>query len=248
MLVVGLTGGIATGKSTVSNILKTQFDYPVIDADVIAREVVEPGKPAYNAIVDYFGGITPHLVKDDGSRELNRPALGQSVFGNDTHRKVLNSIVHPAVRKAIAWAVISYWLRGYKLVILDVPLLFESKLDRFTGLNVAVLCDGEVQYQRLTSRDPHLSEQDARERIASQIPLKTKRELADIVIENDGSMQELEEKLRQFSALKSMNPSFLLTLLQWVPPIGLLWGLYVYWVRTRPGFLEQRKPLIGSRL
>lgn len=247
MLIVGLTGGIATGKSTVSKILKKKFDYSIIDADVIASEVVEPGKPAYNAIVDYFGGITPHLVKDDGSRELDRSILGRTVFGNDMHRKVLNSIVHPAVRKAIAWEVLSYWLRGYKLVILDIPLLFEGKLDRFTGLNVAVLCDDEVQFKRLISRDQHLSEKDARERISSQMPSKTKRELADVIIENDGQIEDLIAKLDQFSKLKPMNPSFFVTLLQWIPPIGLLWGLYVYWIRSRPGSHGQGKLLMGSR-
>jgi dephospho-CoA kinase len=117
MLLIGLTGSIATGKSTVSNILRSPpYDLPIIDADVIARQVVEPGTAGYRAIVDYFGPTTPDLIlpaadplcqgREDGpagkGRPLNRPALGRAIFGSGDDkvkaRKVLNGIVHPAVR------------------------------------------------------------------------------------------------------------------------------------------------------
>jgi dephospho-CoA kinase len=126
MLVIGLTGSIATGKSTVSNILRSApYNLPIIDADVIARQVVEPGTSGYNAIVSYFGPTTPDLLvpaddpqcqgKDNGpngkGRPLNRPALGRAVFGTgdevERRRAVLNGIVHPAVRKAIAKQMVS---------------------------------------------------------------------------------------------------------------------------------------------
>lgn len=239
MLIVGLTGGIATGKSTVSKRLREQYGAAVVDADVIAREVVEPGKPAYNAIIDYFGGITPHLVLSDGSRQLNRAALGKTVFGNDKHRKILNSIVHPAVRKAIAWEVLVYWIKGRSVVFLDVPLLFESKLDFFCGTSLAVLSSDELQYERLRMRDAQLSEQDARERIAAQMPLETKRNRADLVIENNGDLGDLYAELDRVMKNPPVSRPVWLTWIQWVLPIGLLWGLYTYW---------RRKPVIQAKL
>lgn len=239
MLIVGLTGGISTGKSTVSKRLKEQYGAAVVDADIIAREVVEPGKPAYNAIIDYFGGITPHLVQSDGSRQLNRAALGKTVFGNDKHRKILNSIVHPAVRKAIAWEVLMYWLKGRSVVFLDVPLLFESKLDLFCGLSLVVLSSDEIQYERLRARDTQLSETDARERIAAQMPLEAKRARADIVIENDGNIEDLYAEIDRVVKNPPVSRPFWLTWVQWILPVGLLWGLYTYW---------RRKSVIQSKL
>ena len=126
MLLLGLTGSIATGKSTVSSILSaTPYSLPIIDADVLARKVVEPGTPGYNAIVQYFGPTTPDLLlpkedpacggKEDGKdgkgRPLNRPALGRRVFGESEERvrerKVLNGIIHPAVGKEMYRAMVS---------------------------------------------------------------------------------------------------------------------------------------------
>ncbi|THH01649.1 hypothetical protein EW026_g1084 [Hermanssonia centrifuga] len=130
--VVGLTGGIATGKSTVSAQLKS-FGLPVVDADLIAREVVEPGTPALARIVKHFG---EDILLPSGY--LNRPKLGSIVFNDEAKRKVLNGIVHPAVRKAMFWAVIRNWLKGHKLCILDVPLLVEGGLWKWVGKVVVV--------------------------------------------------------------------------------------------------------------
>jgi dephospho-CoA kinase len=130
--VVGLTGGIATGKSTVSSLLKSS-NIPVVDADVLAREVVEPGTPALRAIAKEFG---PDVLRDDGS--LDRPKLGSIVFSDETKRRKLNAIVHPAVRKGMAWAIVGHWLKGERICVVDVPLLVESKLYRFVGRVVVV--------------------------------------------------------------------------------------------------------------
>ncbi|GME71670.1 unnamed protein product [[Candida] boidinii] len=127
MLIVGLTGGIACGKSTVSKRLEEHHKLPIVDADKIAREIVQPGKPSYNKIVTYFGQKIPNLVNDDNT--LNRQALGGYVFANKDELRVLNSFTHPEVRKQMVWNVIKAWLSFEKMVILDVPLLFESKLD-----------------------------------------------------------------------------------------------------------------------
>ncbi|KAF7113747.1 hypothetical protein CNMCM5793_004802 [Aspergillus hiratsukae] len=151
MLIIGLTGSIATGKSTVSSLLSSPpYSVPIIDADLLARQVVEPGTPAYKAIVAYFGPSTPDLLlppstsENDPSgsssaspRPLNRPALGRRVFGTTPDRKrdrqILNKIVHPAVRWEIYKALLYYYVRGEWAVVLDVPLLFESGMDLICG-------------------------------------------------------------------------------------------------------------------
>lgn len=130
--VVGLTGGIATGKSTVSAQLKS-FGLPIIDADVIARQVVEPGTPALKKIVEHFG---EDILLSDGY--LNRPKLGSIIFNDEAQRKKLNNIVHPAVWRAMFWAVVSYWIRGERLCIMDTPLLIEGGLWKWVGKIVVV--------------------------------------------------------------------------------------------------------------
>ena len=130
--VVGLTGGIATGKSTVSKRLQS-FGLPVVDADVIAREVVAPGTPALAKIVRAFG---EDILLPDGA--LDRPKLGAIVFNDEAQRKVLNGIVHPAVWRAIFWAVVTNWLKGKRICVLDVPLLIEGGLYKWVA-KVAVV-------------------------------------------------------------------------------------------------------------
>ena len=175
MLIIGLTGSIATGKSTVSSLLSSPpYSLPLVDADKLARDVVAPATPGYTALVRPFGPPTPDLLlpptKDDDSanvndsnastslRPLDRAALGRRVFGTSDaavrDRKVLNSIVHPAVRWAMARGVFWAWARGERAVVLDVPLLFESRLDAFCGAVVVVgVRDSEVQLRRLLERD-----------------------------------------------------------------------------------------------
>lgn len=131
-LVIGLTGGIASGKSTVSTLLKA-YDIPLIDADVIARDVVRPGTPALAQIVAHFG---PTVLLPDGS--LDRTKLGQIIFNNEMERKVLNGIVHPAVRRAMAWSVLDCWWKGHSVSVLDVPLLIEGGLWKWVASVVLV--------------------------------------------------------------------------------------------------------------
>jgi len=132
MLVVGLTGGIATGKSTASSSFKSR-SVPVIDADLIARQVVEPGTKAHARIVANFG---QSICLPDGT--LDRPKLGAVVFNDETKRKKLNSIVHPAVRTAMFWAIVRLWMTGQKYCIVDVPLLIETGLWKWVGKVVVV--------------------------------------------------------------------------------------------------------------
>lgn len=128
-----MTGGIATGKTTVSRILKGQYHLPIVDADVIAREVVAPGTPGLAAIKRHFGD---DIVFPDGT--LDRKKLGSIIFNDENKRKVLNGIVHPAVRRAMFWGVVRAWLRGEKICVLDVPLLIEGPLWKLVGQVVVV--------------------------------------------------------------------------------------------------------------
>lgn len=130
--VVGLTGGIATGKSTVSNLLKSH-NLPIVDADLIARQVVQPGTPALTRIVKVFG---EDILLPDGY--LNRPKLGSIVFNDEKKRKILNGIVHPAVRRAMFWEVVGCWFRGESVCVLDVPLLIEGGLWKLVGKVIVV--------------------------------------------------------------------------------------------------------------
>lgn len=223
MLILGLTGGIATGKSTVSKLL-SEHGVPIIDADVIAREVVAVGTPAYREIVSAFSESTPGLVVSE-TGELNRPALGRRIFNDHDARRRLNGITHPAVRKSMALKAMRVWMEGHGMVVMDVPLLFESGLDVFCGTTVVVACSDTLQMKRLMARDAHLTQDDASSRVASQMPVVEKSKLANVVIDNDGSLEDL--KLAVEEMILKTRPSRTLSLLEWLcPPFGLTLGLW----------------------
>ena len=179
-LSIGLTGSIASGKSTVS-LMFDDLNIPVVDADKIAREVVEPGERAYLKIVEAFG---ESILQSD--RTLDRPALGAIIFADKSKRELLNSIVHPAVRETMLLQRDSHLKSGAKCVVLDIPLLFESKLTDFVDRTIVVFVDESVQLKRLMDRDNYTKD-EAIQRIQSQMPLKDKIKLADAVIDNNGS-------------------------------------------------------------
>jgi dephospho-CoA kinase len=131
-IVIGLTGGIATGKSTVSKQLVAR-GIPVIDADILARDVVRPGTRTLNKVVSTFGS---DILKEDGT--LDRPKLGSIVFQDEEQRRKLNAIIHPAVRWAMALSILKFWLRGERVCVLDVPLLIETKIYQWVGRVVVV--------------------------------------------------------------------------------------------------------------
>ncbi len=252
MLILGLTGSIATGKSTVSALLASPaYNLPVVDADVLARRVVEPGTPGYARIVEYFGPTTPDLLQpatESGGngpvyrgRPLNRPALGRRVFGNEPDRvrdrKVLNGIVHPAVRKEMFKLMLYYYLTGHWAVVLDIPLLFESGWERLCGtIMVVAVSDPEVQIRRLRQRDPHLTEEDARNRVRSQWDVRDKAERtlargksAGVVVWNDGDKKELEHQVsRAMAEVKIRSPQWWAWLLLAMPPLAGLSALYSF--------------------
>ncbi|SEQ72049.1 dephospho-CoA kinase [Piscibacillus halophilus] len=189
-LIIGLTGSIATGKSTVSNMFKA-WEIPVVDADQIAREVVEPGKPAYQKIVEHFG---KKVLYDNGT--LNRKKLGEIVFGNDEERKKLNSFIHPEIRKEMVRQREEYVSAGESAVVLDIPLLFESKLFDYVDKVLVVYVDPEIQLERLMERDGS-DKEEALSRIQSQIPITEKKERADAIVDNTGTIENSKEQLKE---------------------------------------------------
>ncbi|ALC89703.1 dephospho-CoA kinase [Bacillus sp. FJAT-18017] len=187
-LTIGLTGGIASGKSTVSRMCM-EMGMPVIDADVEARLAVEPGEPAYEKIVSSFGKSI--LLPDGG---IDRPALGSIVFNNEEKRLLLNSFVHPEVRRRMLGKKEDAIKAGARTVILDIPLLFESKLQYMADKTVVVYVDREVQLTRLMERNA-FSKEEAESRIGSQMQLSEKAAMADAVINNNGTVEETKRQL-----------------------------------------------------
>ncbi|MEU3553027.1 dephospho-CoA kinase [Streptomyces fragilis] len=188
MLNVGLTGGIGAGKSEVSRLL-VAHGAVLIDADRIAREVVEPGTPGLAAVVEAFG---PEVLAADGS--LDRPRLGAIVFADPEKRAVLNSIVHPLVgersRELEAAAPAD------AVVVHDVPLLTENGLAPLYDLVVVVDTSPATQLERLTGLRG-MSEEDARARMAAQATREQRLEIADVVIDNDVPLPELERRVAE---------------------------------------------------
>jgi dephospho-CoA kinase len=188
VLLVGLTGNIASGKSTVAELLARR-GATIIDADVLARRAVEPGSAALRAIADRWG---PGVIAADGT--LDRAALRRIVFERPEEREALNAIVHPEVARLRDEEVAAARARGDRVVICDIPLLFEAGLA--DGFDRIVLVDAPpaVRLQRLV-RDRALGEEEAKRMIAAQMPAEPKRARADLIIENDGDRRALESRV-----------------------------------------------------
>lgn len=188
-LLVGLTGGIATGKSTVAAMFRN-LGCPVIDADVLAREVVEPGEPALADIVREFG---TGVLAPDG--RLDRKALAAVVFADAGRRRRLEAITHPRIRERLASRLAALAGAGFGgVVIFDAAVIVESGAYRQMDRLVVVIADEATQLARLRARDG-LDEEEARRRIASQMPLAEKAKLADHVIDNSGDRAATEAQV-----------------------------------------------------
>ncbi|MBW8351182.1 dephospho-CoA kinase [Bacillus sp. IITD106] len=189
-IMIGLTGGIASGKSTVSNMLKER-GFTILDADIAARVVVEPGQIAYKRIIESFGRDI--LNKDES---INRSKLGSIIFNDAEKRKTLNSIVHPAVRECLNDWKNEAIKEGKKTIIYDIPLLYESNLTYLVEKVIVVFVNPDIQLKRLLNRNG-LSEEEALARIRSQLPLNEKVERADAIIDNNGTIDETERQINE---------------------------------------------------
>ncbi|KAF8357021.1 hypothetical protein PRIPAC_92016 [Pristionchus pacificus] len=190
MLIVGLSGGIATGKSTVSGIFERE-GIPVIDADRIAREVVKPGESAWHAIREEFGA---EYFDDDRGGVMNREKVGQLIFNNAEKRRRLNAITHPAVRKRMLYQAFMHFITGASVIVLDTPLLFEVGYDRILSRTICVWCNTDQELERLIARDG-MSETDAKSRMRAQMSLDEKKKRATILLDNTGTKEELEAQV-----------------------------------------------------
>ncbi|MGM9892318.1 dephospho-CoA kinase [Limosilactobacillus sp.] len=188
--VIGLTGGIASGKSTVSGML-AQVGFPIIDADLVAHRLQQPGQPGFERLVDQFGR---GILAQNG--ELDRARLGQLAFGNSDIRKQLNQLMQPLIRETIMEQVAGFKRSRVPVVILDAPLLFEQHYDDDCDLTVVVTVDYPTQVQRLQKRNGY-DRKTAQERIAAQMPLAQKKAQADLVIDNNGDYHQLQKQVAQ---------------------------------------------------
>jgi dephospho-CoA kinase len=188
-IVIGLTGGIACGKSTIARILK-RLGAIIIDADTVSKGVVATGSPAWQRLIDIFGR---DILNPDKS--INRRLLGNRVFGNPERLATLNSIVHPEVTRRITEKINKYrQSRRWPVIVLDAPLLFEAGADKLVDVVWVVAVDQDTQISRLMNRD-RMEREQAERRISSQMPLAEKIARADAVINNRGTRRETKDQI-----------------------------------------------------
>ncbi|MCD8905080.1 dephospho-CoA kinase [Staphylococcus chromogenes] len=187
--VIGLTGGIATGKSTVAELLKAH-GFKIVDADIASRKAVEKGSEGLKKVVAEFG---EEALTEEG--EMNREYIGQQIFYDDLKREKLNAIIHPIVREIMENEKKQYLAQGHD-VVMDIPLLFENGLEKTVDEVWLVYTSPSIQIDRLMERN-QLSIEDAKARIYSQISIDKKSRMADVVIDNFGTKLELKQNLEQ---------------------------------------------------
>lgn len=187
--VIGLTGGIATGKSTVAELLKAH-GFKIVDADIASRKAVEKGSEGLKKVVAEFG---EEALTEEG--EMNREYIGQQIFYDDLKREKLNAIIHPIVREIMGNEKKQYLAQGHD-VVMDIPLLFENGLEKTVDEVWLVYTSPSIQIDRLMERN-QLSIEDAKARIYSQISIDKKSRMADVVIDNFGTKLELKQNLEQ---------------------------------------------------
>lgn len=194
MLILGLTGGIATGKSTVAKMF-VELGAIHIDADSLSREIVAPGEPAWWAIVDRFGSV---VLREDG--QLDRKALAALVFSDPQKLAALNKITHPPIITLIRQRLAEAQAGGAGLVVLEAPLLYEAGLDSEVDRVVVVAAAEATQLERLVPRD-RLLESEARQRMAAQMPLSEKIRRAHYCLDNNGSLEDTRRQVQQLSLI-----------------------------------------------
>ncbi|MGZ3613171.1 MAG: dephospho-CoA kinase [Thermodesulfobacteriota bacterium] len=199
MLIVGLTGGVASGKTAVSGVLKEEGAY-IIDADQIARELVQPHQPAWNELVRTFG---EEILQEDGS--IDRKKLADRVFADPNQRKLLNQILHPLITEEMDRRTKEIGQKNPQaIVVIDAPLLIEVGYHRKVDKVMVVTSTQAQQVERLKGRDG-ISFEEALRILSSQMPIEEKVKLADFVIRNEGSLAEVRKRTKEvFRELKKI--------------------------------------------
>ncbi len=197
-VILGLTGSISTGKSTVSKIFKEQ-GYPVVDADVGAREVVQPGTDGLNKIKETFGD---QVILDDGT--LNRAALGEIVFNNEKEREQLNGILSEHIRQWVVSKKDDYLKQNPAILVLDIPLLFEAGYEKDVDQIMVVATSEEVQLERLMERDG-IRKEEAIQKINSQLSISKKIVLGNIIIDNNGTLADTKKQVLEWINKLNVN-------------------------------------------
>ncbi|CAF1004138.1 unnamed protein product [Rotaria sordida] len=222
MIILGLTGGIATGKTSASEYFKSQ-GVPIVDADLIARLVVEPDKPAYYHILKHFGHLN---ILESNNRYIDRKCLGEIIFTNEQMRKQLNKCTHGYIRREAFKQLIKYFFQLKSIVIWDVPLLFEVGLNRYLSHTLVISCDQTIQLDRLKKRDDINDNQQALQRINAQMSLNEKCQRARYVIDNSGTKDVLHKQLKDF--LLNIQPNQLNTITWFIIlciPMSFMYGI-----------------------
>ena len=191
MKIVGLTGGISSGKSTVSSYFR-QLKIPVIDADEVARKVVEPNSQGVKEIRKAFGN---DVFEEDGS--LNRQKLGELVFSDVENRQKLDELLQPLIKIMILEEIEEYRQKGEKMIVLDLPLLFEKQYEELCEEIIVVYVPRELQLERLMKRNQY-TKQEALSRIDSQLSIEEKRKRATVLLDNQGTIQQLYQQVEQW--------------------------------------------------
>jgi dephospho-CoA kinase len=238
MILIGLTGGISTGKSTVSRLFSEDFGVPVVDADLISRQssfkktiefcairfeirlfqVVEPKKSGYQHIKRLFGET---VFEPDGS--LNRDKLGRLIFSDEKSRKILNKALHKLIAFEMLKQILWHLIKGHRYVIVDAPLLFEVKMFlKYFKYKIVVFCDESQQLDRLLKRNTQLSETEAKQRIQSQLATADKIKMADFTIDNTKDLSFTREQVEKLHETFENSKAYLTIRMSLIGLLSLL--------------------------
>ena len=188
---IGLTGGIASGKSTIANYIKKYRDIPILDADQYSRELIKPKSNCYKKVLAYFG---PQIVDEYSSgNEINRALLKKIIFENSIHRKWIQNLLHPLIKEKMIEKCNLY--KNHAIILLVIPLLFEAKFENICTEIWLVKCSELEQIQRLVERDK-ISEKEARSINKLQFTFEEKRELSDVILDNSDHKNRWIEKVK----------------------------------------------------
>ncbi|KAI5056402.1 hypothetical protein GOP47_0028220 [Adiantum capillus-veneris] len=226
MRIVGLTGGIASGKSTASNEFQS-LGLPIIDADKVAHAALRKGTLAWRRVVAAFG---KEVLQENG--EVDRTRLGAMIFSDPAKRRVLNNAMSLSIGMGLYWELFKHWIKGTKVVIMDVPLLFEAKLNRMTKPVIVVWVDSKTQEDRLMKRDK-ISEEQALQKINSQLPLDVKRDRADLIIDNSQSLEAMKEQVQNIYKQVTAPLTWKEALLSRGGVLSLAVTVFAFWYSVR---------------